>query len=174
MENSEHNYYVYVWYAIENGGMVPFYVGSSKIEARYRDKINRSHDFVEFVSSHECVSTKVAEGLSLEVSVALERLVKAVMKDKGISIIDAEEDAVERKRMQRKGIDSMPVINGKKISSKTGRPTGRPQKPVEYVLEDGETVKEACERLGISRTQWYRAKKGAEHSPSDQRPAMPR
>lgn len=38
------------------------------------------------------------------------------------------------------------------------------------------TVKEGCERLGISRSQWYalERKKGAEHSPSAQRLAMPR
>ena len=85
----------------------------------------------------------------------------------------AEQERNKIRQRQAEGIAAMPVVNGKKISSKTGRPTGRPQKPVKYVLEDGETVKEACERLGISRTQWYRAKKGAEHSPSDQRPAMP-
>lgn len=67
---------------------------------------------------------------------------------------------------QREGIAAMPVVDGKKISSKTGRPTGRPPKSVNYVLEDGETIKGACERLGISRTQWYRATKGAEHCPS--------
>lgn len=36
---------------------------------------------------------------------------------------------------------------------------GRPRKNVIYELMDGESVSAACERLGISRTQWYRAKK---------------
>lgn len=36
---------------------------------------------------------------------------------------------------------------------------GRPKKNVQYELLSGETVSAACERLGISRTQWYRAAK---------------
>lgn len=58
---------------------------------------------------------------------------------------------------QREGIAAMPIVDGKKISSKTGRPTGRPRKEIDYILEDGETVAHACKRLGVSRTQWYRA-----------------
>ena len=36
---------------------------------------------------------------------------------------------------------------------------GRPRKTVQYELLPGETVSAACARLGISRTQWYRAVK---------------
>lgn len=36
---------------------------------------------------------------------------------------------------------------------------GRPPKEVQYELLPGETVSAACNRLGISRTQWYRATK---------------
>ena len=71
----------------------------------------------------------------------------------------AEQERETIRQRQREGIDAMPMVNGKKISSKTGRPTGRPPKSVNYVLEDGETITDACARLGISRTQWYRATK---------------
>ena len=36
---------------------------------------------------------------------------------------------------------------------------GRPRKAVQYELLPGETVSAACSRLGVSRTQWYRAQK---------------
>lgn len=68
----------------------------------------------------------------------------------------------ERKKIgvrQREGLDAMPVISGKRVSVKTGRPIGRPEKQVQYELMPGETVSAACGRLGISRTQWYRAAK---------------
>lgn len=38
---------------------------------------------------------------------------------------------------------------------------GRPKKDVCYELQAGETVSAACQRLGISRTQWYRVKRAA-------------
>lgn len=36
---------------------------------------------------------------------------------------------------------------------------GRPEKDVECVLLDGETVRAACRRLGVSKTYWYEQKK---------------
>lgn len=38
---------------------------------------------------------------------------------------------------------------------------GRPRKDVQYELLPSETISAACERLGISRTQWYRATREA-------------
>ena len=38
---------------------------------------------------------------------------------------------------------------------------GRPKRDIQYALLPGETVSAACNRLGISRTQWYRAVKEA-------------
>ena len=50
-----------------------------------------------------------------------------------LSYVANKERESIRKR-QRQGIDVMPVINGKKVSTKTGRPTGRPniQKPEQW------------------------------------------
>ena len=36
---------------------------------------------------------------------------------------------------------------------------GRPEKDVECVLLEGETVRAACRRLGVSKTYWYEQKK---------------
>lgn len=66
-----------------------------------------------------------------------------------------------RKR-QAEGIAAMPVDeNGKKVSAKTGRGFGRPKKEVEATRMPGESVAAACERLGISRSKWYRLSRQA-------------
>lgn len=75
----------------------------------------------------------------------------------------AEQERKKILQRQREGIDAMPVENGKKRSTRTGRYTGRPQG--EYPdfqkffakQKDGLiTVKAACEAMGISRSQWYK------------------
>ena len=70
----------------------------------------------------------------------------------------AEQEWVKIKDRRDAGIAAMPVDeNGKKISSRTGRGFGRPATEVEDLsLRDGETVADACARLGISRATWYR------------------
>ena len=76
----------------------------------------------------------------------------------------AQQERDKSKVRQREGIDSMEVINGKRISAKTGRNYGRPQLEIEDDVLDilyrkqqaGDiTVKECCEELGISRATWY-------------------
>lgn len=69
----------------------------------------------------------------------------------------AELEWAERKKRCDDGIAAMPTDeSGKKISSKTGRGFGRPASDVSVVLMDGETIEEACVRLGISRATYYR------------------
>lgn len=69
----------------------------------------------------------------------------------------AELEWAERKKRCDDGIAAMPTDeSGKKISSKTGRGFGRPASDVSVVLLDGETIDEACARLGISRATYYR------------------
>ena len=71
----------------------------------------------------------------------------------------AEQERIKIKKRQREGIEAMPVIDGKKVSKKTGRATGRPQKcDSEKILElkrRGCNVEEGCKILGISRATWY-------------------
>lgn len=64
---------------------------------------------------------------------------------------------------QEEGLAAMPIVDGKKISLKTGNPIGRPRCEVEDFPKYFEktkkgllTVVDACKELGISRTQWYR------------------
>jgi len=78
----------------------------------------------------------------------------------------AEQERKKIHQRQIEGIAAMPVENGKKKSSRTGRFTGRPQG--EYPdfenffsqKKDGLiSVKDACEQMGISRSQWYKLAK---------------
>ena len=69
----------------------------------------------------------------------------------------AEQEWVKIKERREAGIAAMPIgEDGRKVSSRTGRGFGRPSTDVEVVLLDGETIAQACERLGISRATFYR------------------
>lgn len=75
----------------------------------------------------------------------------------------AEQEWKKIKQRREDGISAMPVDeNGRKVSSKTGRGFGREGMDVDLTLRDGETVVEACARLGISRNTYYRKKREQE------------
>ena len=75
----------------------------------------------------------------------------------------AEQEVKKIDKRRAEGIAAMPVVNGKKISLKTGRAYGR--QPIEISddfekflkkQKDGElTVAECCKELNISRRTWY-------------------
>ena len=75
----------------------------------------------------------------------------------------AEQEREKIGKRRDEGIASMPIVNGKRVSTKTGREYGRPSIDVGGDFEkflkkqkDGEmSVKECCEQLGISRATWY-------------------
>ena len=72
----------------------------------------------------------------------------------------AEQEWMKIKQRREEGMAAMPVDeNGRKVSSRTGRGFGRPSADVDLVLLDGETILQACERLGISKATFYRKKK---------------
>ena len=77
----------------------------------------------------------------------------------------AQNEREKTRRRQREGIDSMQVVNGKRISAKTGNAIGRPSKidnnQLQKILKKQKggqmTVSECCVELGISRATWYNA-----------------
>ena len=78
----------------------------------------------------------------------------------------AEQERKKNKQRQREGLDAMPVVDGKRVSLKTGNSIGRPQREIDEFpkfLEKQKrgliTVAAACKELGIARTQWYRLMK---------------
>lgn len=75
----------------------------------------------------------------------------------------AEQEREKTLKRQREGIDAMPVVNGKRVSLKTGASYGRKATHVaeydryaEMVAAGKMTVTEACSKLDISRSKWYR------------------
>lgn len=71
------------------------------------------------------------------------------------AVAELERDQTEQR--QKEGIAAMPVVDGKRVSAKTGRGFGRPKQEIDSIdLKDGETVIEACARLGISRSTYHR------------------
>ncbi len=80
----------------------------------------------------------------------------------------AEQERAKNRQRQREGIDAMPTVDGRRVSSRTGRPAGRPTKRPDgfaQVLNRQQsghiTVAQACTELGISRSQWFVMKKEA-------------
>lgn len=75
----------------------------------------------------------------------------------------AQQEREKTEKRREEGIAAMPVVNGKRVSTKTGREYGRPTIQTDDNFEkflkkqkDGElTVAECCEQLGISRATWY-------------------
>jgi DNA invertase Pin-like site-specific DNA recombinase len=75
----------------------------------------------------------------------------------------AQNEREKTHRRQREGIDAMQVVNGKKVSAKTGRTYGRQavaldvdfEKFLKKQKEGLITVSECCKQLGISRATWY-------------------
>ena len=82
----------------------------------------------------------------------------------------AQKELENNKRRQQQGMDVMPIINGKKTSLKTGRPTGRPnaQYPDNWNTyyekwRVGELTATKCmEILGLKRSTFYKLVKNYE------------
>lgn len=102
---------------------------------------------VEFISKKENIDTTTPAGqLMLTIFAGLNQFEREVMLDR-----------------QREGIEAMPEVDGRKVSVRTGRGFGRPEKKVRNMAElkelvgKGEiTVQKACQIAGISRATWYR------------------
>ena len=74
----------------------------------------------------------------------------------------ADMEYTDSRQRQAEGIAAMPVVNGRRVSAKTGRPAGRPKSECAdfekffKMQKDGSiTVEAACKEMGISRSQWY-------------------
>lgn len=76
----------------------------------------------------------------------------------------AEQERLKINRRQAEGLEAMPVINGKKVSVKTGRPQGRPSAefPKEWEAYYSEwkqgkiTAKKCMDDMQLKRTTFYK------------------
>lgn len=113
------------------------------------DTVERLNELgVGFVSKKETIDTTTAAGrMFLTFIAGMNQFEREVMLER-----------------QAEGIAAMPVVNGRKVSSRTGRGFGREAKDIpedfewyKLAVSTGEiTVTKACEELGISRATWYR------------------
>lgn len=83
----------------------------------------------------------------------------------------AEKERENTRKRQRQGIDVMQVVDGKRVSAKTGRPTGRPNAEYPNNWEevykqwraDSITANKAMELLDLKRTTFYKLVKQYEN-----------
>lgn len=74
----------------------------------------------------------------------------------------AETERENIKKRQSEGIEAMPIVDGRRVSAKTGRGFGRERKCPDNFEEvynrqqSGEvSMKEALQLVGVGRTRWY-------------------
>ena len=91
----------------------------------------------------------------------IQEMINNILIEVLTTIAEQEVKKIDRRRAE--GIAAMPVVNGKRVSTKTGRAMGRPtledipdfENFVEKTKRGEMTVKECCEILKISRSTWY-------------------
>lgn len=93
-------------------------------------------------------------------------LLGTLINDLILSILGyvAQQETDFRRQRQLEGIEAMPVIDGKKVSMKTNRPTGRPkiEYPDNWVEEyekwilGEQTAKVTMENLGLKKNTFYK------------------
>ena len=157
-------HYVYVWYERNSErSFSPFYVGMGTGKRAY-NRNNRSKTLKKYISNRKFYVSIIAAHESDIVVREIEKKVKSEFRKLGFRLIDAEDSPEERKRRQAEGIASMPVIDGRRISSKTGRGFGRPKCNIDPDLireyrdkrRRGEvTLAECCEAAGVGKSTWY-------------------
>ena len=102
----------------------------------------------------------------LDTSVSKDNLDNRFIADLTLQILSyvAEKERQNIKARQAQGIAAMPVINGKKVSSKTGRASGRPSAefPKEWNAYYSEwkqgkiTAKKCMDDMQLKRTTFYK------------------
>lgn len=71
----------------------------------------------------------------------------------------AEQEWKKTKQRREEGVNAMPIVDGRRVSSKTGRGFGRPSVDVDIERLPNETIEDVCTRLGISRRTYFRKQK---------------
>ena len=155
----QHQFYVYAWFC-KSWGEIPFYVGKGSGD-RWHSMSGRSLQFRKIVERFDCFPMILLDCLSEAQADFAEDNMKARFVSEGMPLIDMEIKA-KRKMAQREGINTMPIVNGKRYSIKKGTTYGRRPKDIQdfekflQKQKDGlMTVNECCKALGIGRTTWY-------------------
>lgn len=127
----------------------------------------------EYITKTLKADIKVLEIPLLDTAATDGNLDKRFIADLVLQILSytAEKERENTRKRQRQGIDVMQVVDGKRVSSKTGRPTGRPnavypdnwEQVYKQWKEGSITANKAMETLDLKRTTFYKLVKQYEN-----------
>lgn len=134
------------------------------------DRMGRNYTEIQeqwkYITHTLKANIKVLDMPLLDTSISKDSLDNRFIADLTLQILSyvAEKERQNIKTRQKEGIAAMPVINGKKVSVKTGKPTGRPSAefPEEWQAYYSEwkqgniTAKKCMDDMGLKRTTFYK------------------
>ena len=97
------------------------------------DRLGRNYAEIQeqwsYITQTIKADIKILDMPLLDTSTATENLDRRFIADLVLQILcyTAEKERENIRKRQRQGIDVMPIVDGKRVSLKTGRPTGRPR-----------------------------------------------
>lgn len=151
------------------GNTLPLLRGGDLLVIVSLDRLGRNYTEIreqwQYIVQTLKADIKVLDMPLLDTSTTSQDLDRRFIADLVLQILSytAEKERENIRKRQRQGIDIMPEVNGKKVSGKTGRATGRPK--VEYPPQWDEiytrwqagdiTAKVAMDTLQIKRSTFY-------------------
>jgi len=135
------------------------------------DRLGRNYTEIkkqwDFIINTLEADIKVLDMPLLDTSTKTDNLDKKFIADLVLQILSytAEKERENTTKRREQGVAVMPVVNGKKVSLKTGRPTGRPnaEYPEEFekVYKDWKsgvisTATAAMQELNLKKTTFYK------------------
>ena len=132
-----------------------------------------SRNYKECKQLWESITSKGADIVVIDMPLLDTRqhkdLLGTLISDLFLSILGyvAQQETEFRKQRQRQGIDVMPIVDGKKVSIKTGNPVGRPTIPYPENWQEVYTkwinkeitAKQAMELTNLKRNTFYKLTK---------------
>ena len=97
------------------------------------DRLGRSYTEIQkqwsYITQTIKADIKILDMPLLDTSTATENVDRRFIADLVLQILcyTAEKERENIRKRQRQGIDVMPIVDGQRVSAKTGRPTGRPR-----------------------------------------------
>ncbi len=134
------------------------------------DRMGRNYTEIQeqwkYITHTLKANIKVLDMPLLDTSISKDSLDNRFIADLTLQILAyvAEKERLNIKTRQKEGIASMPVIDGKRISSKTGKATGRPaaefpeewQKYYTEWKSENITAKKCMDDMNLKRTTFYK------------------
>lgn len=134
------------------------------------DRMGRNYTEIQeqwkYITRALKANIKVLDMPLLDTSIEKDSLDNRFIADLTLQILSyvAEKERQNIKVRQSEGIAAMPVIRGKKVSTKTGKPTGRPSAefPIEWNAYYSEwrqgkiTAKKCMDDMNLKRTTFYK------------------